>query len=60
MGVRGETIMQTVNDTRSTFDKYLPLLLGLLAALLAGRALRKMFWTAFGMYWALRATGIHW
>jgi hypothetical protein len=52
--------MQTVNDTRSTFDKYLPLLLGLLAALLAGRALRKMFWTAFGMCWALRATGIHW
>ncbi|BDU21089.1 hypothetical protein [Dyella sp. GSA-30] len=52
--------MQTVNDTRSTFDKYLPLLLGVLAALLAGRMLKKMFWTAFGMYWALRATGIHW
>ena len=52
--------MQTVNDTRSTLDKYLPLLLGLLAALLAGRALKKMFWTAFGMYWALRASGIHW
>lgn len=52
--------MQTINDTRSTFDKYLPLLLGVLAAFLAGRALKKMFWTAFGMYWALRATGIHW
>jgi hypothetical protein len=60
MGVRGDTIMQTVNDTRSTLDKYLPLLLGVLVAFLAGRALKKMFWTAFGMYWALRATGIHW
>jgi hypothetical protein len=52
--------MQTINASRTTLDKYLPLLLGLLAAMLAGRALKKMFWTAFGMYWALRATGIHW
>jgi hypothetical protein len=27
--------------------------------LLAGKALKKLFWTAFGMYWALRASGIH-
>ncbi|HEY9133630.1 MAG TPA: hypothetical protein VIM98_17905 [Dyella sp.] len=52
--------MQTINASRTTLEKYLPLLLGLLAAMLAGRALKKMFWTAFGMYWALRATGIHW
>ncbi|HET6433899.1 hypothetical protein [Dyella sp.] len=51
--------MNVVNDTRSTFERHLPLLLGLLAALLAGKALKKMFWTAFGMYWALRASGIH-
>jgi hypothetical protein len=61
MGVREIANMQTVNnDTRSTLEKYMPLLLGLLAAWLTGRALKKMFWTAFGMYWALRASGIHW
>ncbi len=51
--------MNTVNDTRSVLDRHLPLLLGLLAALLAGKALKKLFWTAFGMYWVLRASGIH-
>jgi len=51
--------MNIVNDTRSTLEKHMPLLLGLLVALLAGRALKKTFWTAFGMYWALRASGIH-
>lgn len=51
--------MRVVNDTRTTFERYLPLLIGLVAALLAGKALKKMFWTAFGMYWALRASGIH-
>lgn len=51
--------MNIIDDTRGTLEKHLPLLLGLLVALLAGRALRKMFWTAFGMYWALRASGIH-
>ena len=51
--------MNTVNDTRSPLDRYLPLLVGLLAALVAGKALKKMFWTAFGMYWALCASGIH-
>jgi len=51
--------MNIVNDTRGTLEKHLPLLLGLLVALLAGKALKKMFWTAFGMYWALRASGIH-
>ncbi|WP_267220737.1 hypothetical protein [Dyella silvae] len=52
--------MNIINDTRSTLEKHMPLLLGLLVALLAGRALKKMFWTGLGMYWALRATGIHW
>ncbi len=47
------------HDTRSTLEKYMPLLLGLLTAWLAGRALKKIFWTGFGMYWALRASGIH-
>lgn len=46
-------------DTRSTLDKYLPLLLGLLAALLVGKALKKTLWSLFGMYMALRYSGIH-
>ena len=48
-----------INGNRSTLEKYMPLLIGLLVAFLAGKALKKMFWTAFGMYWALRATGLH-
>jgi hypothetical protein len=51
--------MNVVNDTRSTLEKHMPLLLGLLVALLAGKALKKMFWTAFGLYWALHASGLH-
>lgn len=51
--------MNTTNATRSTFDQYMPWLLGMLTVFLAGKALKRMFWTAFGMYWALHATGIH-
>lgn len=54
-----DMLMNIIDDTRSTLEKHLPLLLGVLFALLAGKALKKMFWTAFGMYWALRASGIH-
>jgi hypothetical protein len=51
--------MNTDQDTRGLLEKYLPLLLGLLLALLAGKALKKTFWTLFGMYWGLRSTGVH-
>jgi hypothetical protein len=51
--------MNTINNARSTLDKYAPLLVGLLAAWLAGKALQRAFWSMFGMYWALRAAGIH-
>jgi hypothetical protein len=37
----------------------MPLLLGLLIAFLAAKSLKRTFWSLFGMYWALRATGIH-
>ncbi|GLQ94171.1 hypothetical protein GCM10007901_31220 [Dyella acidisoli] len=57
-GGGGQT-MNTINETRSTLDKYMPWLIGLLAAFLAGKALKRMFWTAFAMYWALHATGMH-
>jgi hypothetical protein len=51
--------MNATGHARSTFEKYLPLIAAALAVLLAGKALKRMFWTAFGMYWALRASGIH-
>jgi hypothetical protein len=51
--------MNTVDNARSTLDKYMPLLIGLLAAWLAGKALQRTFWSMLGMYWALRATWIH-
>lgn len=51
--------MNIINDTRSTLEKNMPLLLGLLLALLAGRALKKMFWSIFAMYMALHYSGIH-
>lgn len=51
--------MNIIQDARSTLEKHMPLLLGLLVVLLAGRALKKTFWTLFGMYWVLRASGIH-
>ncbi|WP_168170345.1 hypothetical protein [Rhodanobacter sp. C03] len=51
--------MNVINDTRSTLEKHMPLLLGLLVALLAGKALKKTFWTVFGMYMALHYSGIH-
>ena len=51
--------MSAINDTRSTLEKHAPLLLGLLLALLAGRALKKSVWTLFGLYMALHYSGIH-
>jgi len=47
--------MYTANNTRSTLETYMPWLIGLLAALLAGKMLKRMFWTAFAMYWAFHA-----
>jgi len=54
-----EKAMNAVNDTRSMLEKYMPLLLGLLVAFLAGKALKRTFWTLFAMYWAVHASGMH-
>ncbi|WP_426661189.1 hypothetical protein [Rhodanobacter aciditrophus] len=51
--------MNTVNDPRGTLEKHLPLLLGILVVLLSARALKKAFWTLFGMYMALHYSHIH-
>ena len=40
--------------TRTTLEKYLPVVLAIGVAWLLGRGLKKLFWTGFGMYWALR------
>jgi len=48
-----------VNDMFGKLEKYMPLMFALLIAFLAGKALKKMFWTAFGMYMALHYSGIH-
>jgi hypothetical protein len=55
----GGSHMNVIHENRSTLDRYLPLLIGLLVAFFAGKALKRMFWTVFGMYWALHASGIH-
>lgn len=36
---------------QSTFEKYLPALLAIAVAWLLARGLRKMLWTAFGLFW---------
>jgi hypothetical protein len=41
--------------TRTTLEKYLPVLLAITVAWLFARGLRKILWTAFGLYWAF-----HW
>jgi len=48
-----------VNELFGKLEKYVPLMFALLIAFLAGKALKKMFWTAFGMYMALHYSGIH-
>jgi len=48
-----------VIDTISKLEKYMPLMFGLLIAFLTGKVLKKVFWTAFGMYMALHYSGIH-
>jgi hypothetical protein len=40
--------------SRETLEKYLPVLLAIVVAWLFARGLRKMFWTAFGMFWAFQ------
>ena len=42
---------------RETLDKYLPLILVALIVWLATRGMRKMFWTAFGLFWAFGGMG---
>jgi hypothetical protein len=37
---------------RETLDKYLPLVIVALLVWVAARGFRKIFWTAFGLFWA--------
>jgi hypothetical protein len=43
---------------RETLEKYLPVLLAIAVAWLLARGMKKMFWTAFGLFWAFHANGM--
>jgi hypothetical protein len=45
-------------SSQTLIDKYLPVLIALGVAWLCARGLKKLFWTAFGLYWAFHWT--HW
>lgn len=46
---------------RATLEKYLPVVLVVGIAWLFARGLRKMLWTAFGLYCAFHYSGMgHW
>ena len=46
---------------RQALEKYLPLLLAAGIGWLAARGLKKTFWNLFGMFCALRFSGLlHW
>ena len=55
----GNTHASRVNDMFGKLEKYMPVMFALLIAFFAGKVLKKMFWTAFGMYMALHYSGIH-
>jgi hypothetical protein len=40
---------------RELLDRYLPAVLVLVVAWLVARGLKKLFWNAFGLYWAFHA-----
>jgi hypothetical protein len=42
---------------RETLDKYLPVVIVALLVWFAARGLRRMFWTAFGLFWAFGGMG---
>jgi hypothetical protein len=46
---------------RQTLETYIPLLIADGIGWLAERGLKKTFWSLFGMFWALRFSGLlHW
>jgi hypothetical protein len=44
-------------DQRETLGKFLPLVVVALLAWFAARCFKRMFWTAFGLFWAFG--GLH-
>jgi len=49
------------SNQRELLEKYLPLLLAIGVGWLAARGLKKTFWSLFGMFWAVRFSGLlHW
>lgn len=49
------------SNQRELLDKYLPLLIAIGVGWLAARGIRKTLWSLFGMFWAVRFSGLlHW
>ncbi|MEO5559901.1 MAG: hypothetical protein ABIO49_08715 [Dokdonella sp.] len=42
---------------RETLEKYMPVLLAIGVAWLLARGLKKLFWMAFGLFWAFHWSG---
>lgn len=49
------------SNQRELLEKYLPLLLAIGVGWLAARGIKKTLWSLFGMFWAVRFSGLlHW
>jgi hypothetical protein len=48
------------SEQREILEKVLPLILAIGVAWLAARGIKKMFWSAFGLFWAVRFGIGHW
>ena len=49
------------SNQRELLDKYLPLLIAIGVGWLAARGIKKTLWSLFGMFWAVRFSGLlHW
>ena len=53
-----DTLESLNPQTRSMLEKYLPWIIVAVVVWLASKSFNKLFWSAFGMYWALRGSGI--
>lgn len=58
MNTPSDSISSNHPQLRGLLDKYLPWIIVAVLVWLAGKSFSKLFWSGFGMYWALRGSGI--
>lgn len=58
MHTPSDSIASIHPQLRGLLDKYLPWVIVALLLWFASKSFTKLFWTGFGMYWALRGSGI--